>query len=109
MEQLDDEFAWKRDDSLALAMRMTTPGAPVQYEGMVQGRPFYFRARWDTWRFAIADTFDEAVRANENSEAVFFRSSKYGTGPYDASAMDLEEAEAIIRACVAEYLAERGG
>lgn len=48
---------------MQLEMQRTANGVPVQYEGTVEGRPFYFRARNDRWFFAIADTLDEAVEA----------------------------------------------
>lgn len=34
--------------------RMTCEACPVQIEGEVDGLPFYFRARWESWSFTVA-------------------------------------------------------
>lgn len=31
----------------------TCPGMPNQFEGKVDGKPFYFRARWGCWRLHV--------------------------------------------------------
>ncbi len=81
-------------------MERITDAAPVQYEGMINGRPFYFRARWMGWTFTVANTLDEAI----STQGIFFRESTYGKNA-DASYMPHEEAEQIIRQYASEYLA----
>jgi hypothetical protein len=34
---------------MLLEMRRTTDAMPVQYEGTLEGHPFYFRAKYDEW------------------------------------------------------------
>lgn len=38
-----------------LRFEFTSSPAPVQAEGTVEGRSFYFRARGDTWQFTVAE------------------------------------------------------
>ena len=86
--------------------------APVQAEGTVGGRPFYFRSRYEHWTFSISERDEvspvEIDSAASGAEHGFFREGRYGTGPFEASYMPEEEARRIIRACAAEYLRERG-
>jgi hypothetical protein len=77
--------------------------APVTYGGTIAGRPFFFRARWHSWYFAVANKEEELY----GDEVIFSREGDYGTD-YEASMMPLPEAEAIIRQCAQEYLTEMG-
>ncbi len=106
-----------RSVAMRLEMRRTTNAAPVQYEGTIDGRPFYFRARHDGWSFGVAATFDEAVEVSSFDPAIdrttlpygtFLRAAKWGDRPDAASYLPFEEAERIIWACAAEYAAEYG-
>ena len=45
-------------DELQLSYCFTTLAAPVQVEGFVAGRPFYFRARHKHWPFAVSERDD---------------------------------------------------
>jgi hypothetical protein len=92
---------------MQLEMQRTLDEAPVEYEGTIDGRPFYFRARHDGWFFGVADTIDEASIADTLPHGTFFRRANWGNGPYAASHMPFPEAERIIRACAEEYVAER--
>jgi hypothetical protein len=89
-------------------MRRTCDRAPVQYEGAIDSKCFYFRARWDEWSFTVADSFKEAITGLSEGE-LFMRTGRYGDNqhPYAASYMPYEEAERLIRACADEYVAER--
>lgn len=93
--------------TLPLTFRFTTTAAPVQAEGTVDGHPFYFRARHDTWEFAISD--DPAVDpvAIQSEEHGFYRTALYPGGPRAASHLPLHVAEALIRRCASEYLRSR--
>jgi hypothetical protein len=101
---------------------MTPPGepeshfscdaAPVQAEGMLDGHPFYFRARGDCWSFSLAEApgvdpadLDSAERAVGRG---YFLSEPYGaTGSFAASYMPLSEARHHISDCIRRYRAAR--
>jgi hypothetical protein len=83
---------------------ITTAAAPVQAEGTVGGRPFYFRARHDEGSFAVAevDGVDPAdFEASEPGRA-WVRSGRFaerGAGSHLSAAA----ADALIQACAAAY------
>ncbi len=56
---------------MELEMEQITSAAPVQYQGTVNGRPFYFHSRHEDWTFAIADDLDEAIIACKETETIF--------------------------------------
>lgn len=62
---------------------------PVQAEGTVGGKPFYFRARGSSWSMSIggADPADNPEWSHEED---------YGTRPYDAGWMPFAEAKSFI-------------
>ena len=80
----------------------------MQAEGTIAGNPFYFRARWDEWAFSVAETEEvDAVdmQSMANAEEFGFVATGTTADSYDASWMDLSEAESIIRKCSVQYLA----
>lgn len=86
-------------------MRRTCDAAPVQYEGEVDGKVYYFRARYDRWAFGIADEFALAVDAAMGGCCGWHDSGDYdptGDG-WGASWMDHADAERIIRLCITNY------
>lgn len=89
---------------LPLTFRFTTTAAPVQAEGTVDGHAFYFRARNESWEFAVSA--DRAVdpASIQSEEHGFYRTAVYAGGPSAASYLPLPEAEALIRRCASEYL-----
>ncbi len=91
-----------------IEMTRTCDTAPVQYEGTVEDKSFYFRARWDEWSFTVADSLEEAVDGFSEGE-IFLRTGSFGDNqhPNAASHMPHQEAERIIQACAAEYLSQR--
>lgn len=99
---------------MTLTMTQTSPACPVQYEGTIEDKSFYFRARWDQWTFALADSLEEAVdlaccdlSAVTDWEGIFARTGRYGDDEardFAASWMPHEEAERLIRLCAQEYL-----
>ncbi|HEU5348103.1 MAG TPA: hypothetical protein VFU63_05770 [Ktedonobacterales bacterium] len=98
---------------MELTMRRTCDAGPVQYEGTIDGRPFYFRARHDGWSFAVAVTLDDAIDVSSFDLAsisgtlpngAFLRAAKWGDEPEAASYMPFAEAERIIRTCAEEYV-----
>lgn len=73
--------------------------APIQAEGKVGELNFYFRARWDTWRFEIGKPGVE-VPARHNDALLFTRKGNYS--PNDSH----EEMAAVIINFFKQYLAE---
>ena len=101
-------------EELPLEFAFTTTAAPVQAEGTVAGHRFYFHARHDEWTFAVAEQVGvEPVTLDSPAAARgcgWFCSGYLGAAwEHRASYLGLPEAEALIRRCAAQYLAERGG
>lgn len=89
---------------MIVEMRCTCGACPVQYQGTLEnGKHFYFRARWGEWSFAVGDSFDEAVTQSMLIAPTEFQQRGETGGEFDASWMELAEAERIIRECVAAY------
>ena len=83
---------------------ITTLGGncPVQAEGTVDGAPFYFRARWGSWRLAIGEN---CVGAKRSEDGIWVRKREYGDGRYDAGWMSEDEARAFLFEAAAAYVA----
>jgi hypothetical protein len=62
----------------------------VQAQGTVEGKLFYFRARWDSWRMNIGGP--DVVAAPQWSYE-----ESYGNSQYDAGWMSEDEARAFIQ------------
>ncbi len=88
-----------KDDALLLECRIYGY-APVQAEGIVAQKRFYFRARHDEWTFSIALPVDIDFPYQG-----FYREEHYGK-PRDkaASHMPYDDAEMFIRRCAREFL-----
>jgi hypothetical protein len=73
---------------------------PVQAEGTIDGKLFYFRARGDSWSIGIGrePLFDPEWEYAED----------YGVWP-EAGYMEADEAKAFIEKAVALYRADKGG
>lgn len=69
---------------------------PVQAEGTVDGKEFYFRARYTSWRMEIGS----------DAEPEWECHGSWGDGPYAAGWMPEAEARRIIEKCAAEYMDE---
>lgn len=83
--------------------------APVQAEGTVNGFPFYFRARYDTWTFAISenpavDPVDIQMDEQGKTYGFFAEGRAGGEWDYAASYLDDDRAILIIERCAREYL-----
>jgi hypothetical protein len=98
-------------DALPLTIEFTCLAAPVQAEGTVAGRAFYFRARGTDWEFVIAERSgdDPADLGPEHAAdgTAWFRSGTVSDGPFAASYLPAEEARSLIRECARAYLDER--
>ena len=67
---------------------------PVQAEGTIDGRPFYFRARGSAWSFGVGD--------DPVGEPEWEYEQEYLGGPFAAGWMTEDEARSFI-----EYAAEK--
>jgi hypothetical protein len=88
-----------------------TTAAPVQAEGTVGGRLFFFHARHDEWTFSVAEWRADdpaALTAAEERHRGWFRSGRVAEREA-ASYLPLSEASAIIHDCAAAYLREHAG
>lgn len=72
---------------------------PVQAEGTICGKPFYFRARGEGWRMNIGGS--DVVG---NPEWSFYQ--EYGDDPHAAGWMSVEDAAAFIRMAADKYTRE---
>jgi hypothetical protein len=72
---------------------------PVQADGTIAGKPFYFRARGERWSIGIG--------GDPIGDPEWFYGEPYGTEEYAASWMPVEEAEGFIHAAAARYLREQ--
>ena len=89
--------------SLMLTGRITGY-APVQGAGTVNGHQFYFRARHDEWSFAVSeDPKIDPVDIQLPDVAEQHGFLVEGTD-YNASYLDLSEAQKIIEDCCKLYL-----
>jgi len=68
---------------------------PVQAEGTVNGTPFYFRARGNSWSFSVGE---DPFGAPD-----WDRAEKWGDEPFAAGWMELSEARRIISECAEAY------
>ena len=97
---------WDRELLLcdSVTVRSRIPGTPVEYTGKAFDKGYYFKARGQSWRMAIAETIDKAVEALGTDEplefAEFFAVGRYSENDFAAGYMPLEQAEEIIRRCV---------
>lgn len=95
-----------------LQFEFTSSLAPVQAEGTVAGRSFYFRARGDSWQFTVAEhEGDDPARLGEQDVArrdAWYRSGKL-PGAFEASWMPLDQATALIHECARESISEHTG
>lgn len=100
---------WAREDPAAMeafeatgaSMDRIGGNCPVQANGDVDGKRFYFRARGDEWQFHVADTDDEIF-----NNPLFYIERGYGTG-FDAGWMPQHEAVHFIIEAIGEYRKER--
>ncbi|MBI1882759.1 MAG: hypothetical protein HYS08_00930 [Chlamydiae bacterium] len=83
---------------------IVTWGAPVQFFGTVNGNPFYFRARYNAWKFVVTKDPNIRPESIDSEEEGFIMEEEYGQTPYKASWMPLREARKIVLACIEKYL-----
>ncbi len=83
--------------------------APVQAIGTINGFPFYFRGRYNTWTFAISETKEidpVDIQMNETGKKYgFFAEGEIGKeSEYLASYLNDEKVLEIVLSCAKEYL-----
>ena len=71
---------------------------PVQAEGAIDGKPFYFRARGSHWRVGIG--------GDPIAEPEWGYGEEYGNGPYDAGWMPQYVALGFIAKAIGLYAAQ---
>jgi hypothetical protein len=82
-------------------VRATCQAAPVQLEGFLpSGEAFYFRCRWETCRLDVAPANSHPIR-----EPAWQRSITRWH-QYDASCLDSDETESVLRELVDSYRAD---
>ncbi len=93
---------------LPITYEFTSTAAPVQAEGTVGSRRFYFHARHEKWTFSVAEHADVDPADIESADEPgrgWFRSGVVA-GRSGASFLDREAAAAIIRECAAAYIGD---
>jgi hypothetical protein len=81
-----------------LEIAMLGGNCPVQAEGTINGKPFYFRARGEHWSIGVGG--DEVL------DPEWSRSEQWGDSRFAAGWMSEEVAREIIETCAREYIAE---
>ncbi|AQQ02408.1 hypothetical protein B0E33_01385 [Roseibium algicola] len=74
---------------------------PVQAEGKIDGEPFYFRARGNSWSLSIGSEENDNSSVGIYGKDVvgnpsWYYEEEYGTGPYDAGWMNMDVARQMI-------------
>ena len=83
---------------MTLLIKRIYGSAPVQGEGTVGGKPFYFRARHGGWSMSIGIGMDKPDAEDKNAE--WFKEGDWD----NASWMSHEDARMLIELCAKEYL-----
>lgn len=81
-----------------LIIAMQGGNCPVQIEGTIDGRPFYFRARGEHWSLEIHPTADGGYLSWPEDDAEWRIGAEWGDGPFVAGWMPIETALAIVEA-----------
>lgn len=94
------------ENPIEIAPRITYEGytgpVPVQIEGTIDGKRYYFRARFNAWSLSVHETAPGEYHTWPDDE--FWRYEEfYGESGYDASWMPEDEAIAFIIKAAGEY------
>jgi hypothetical protein len=97
-------------DALPVEFAFTCIAAPVQAEGTIAGRHFYFRSRNEKWEFTVAErTGDDPVMIGPEDVAsgvAWYRAGDVPGGRFAASYLPLDHATSIIHECARDYIRE---
>lgn len=87
---------------------MPTEACPLQVTGMVDGYPFYFRARYGHWTFVLVEDVnaDPSGMTACDGDGCFQHGDTFGDGEWDGS-MSYKELSACIWRSVCIYYAEK--
>jgi hypothetical protein len=88
------------EEGMSAQIDWVAGNCPVQAEGYIAGRPFYFRARGSRWSIEIGAHDVTAAPVWEYGE-------RYSDEPYAAGWMSNDEARGFIAAAAARYIAEQ--
>lgn len=91
------------DESTGLVIRWLGGSCPVQGEGTVDGREWYFRARGQHWSFEVYSSPEES---EGNAPPLWWTVEEWGTWP-DAGYMPEDEARRKIDVAVARFHRDR--
>jgi hypothetical protein len=76
---------------------------PVQAEGKIGGKPFYFRARGSAWAIAIGGDLYATTFGNATDSRGWLYQEEYPGGPFAAGWMSEAEARAFIEQAAQRY------
>ncbi|MEP3616861.1 hypothetical protein [Parasphingorhabdus sp.] len=80
-----------------IVIDMIGGNCPVQAEGTIEGKPFYFRARGQHWSLSVGGQ-DPVINPDWSYEEA------YGEGPFDAGWMSEEEARGFLEKAAGLYM-----
>lgn len=72
-----------------IRVTLTCLGFPVQFEGTVNGKAYYYRARHGEWRLTVADTLDDAIMETKGSQTWEGDDEYYGLRPPQIALLDI--------------------
>lgn len=76
---------------------------PVQAEGTIEGKRFYFRARGEHWSMAVHPTADGDYLSWPNDDAEWVYEEEWDVGPFDAGWMPEDVARGMIAKAAEQY------
>jgi hypothetical protein len=95
----------------SLRYAFTCTAAPVQAEGTLGDKRFYFRARHEHWSFALSENGHidpvDIDTAERGSAYGFYVEERYSDKLSAASYMPIDEATRIIESCAEADLRQR--
>ena len=78
---------------------------PVQAEGTIDGKRFYFRARGEHWSLTIHPTASGEYLKWDDDQQAWEHEEEWGDGPFDAGWMPEEVAKRMIETGAMHYRA----
>lgn len=79
---------------------------PVQAEGTIVGKPFYFRARGRRWTFEVGDN---VLKEDDTWGYEWCHEEPYGDTEFAAGWMTEDEARSFVALAAERYLREMSG
>lgn len=94
---------------MSVQIEMLGGYCPVQAEGTIDGKSFYFRARGRRWTMGIGGDPVGHPSELEGKRPEWYRERVWGDSPYAAGWMEEDEARRIIQQCADDYIAGKKG